>query len=480
VIEPTAAALRGRVGWGVDDQPRDWLEIPRNYRDRDAVIRIFVPQEYSNDMQRYVHGIVDDKLGFGDGDLDVAFLGQGSEPCLEFTHAPTPPASVSFKDVLPLMEQTEPHRPLLGLGRGLAAVYADLEADAPHLLLSMPTNAGKSTFIRNIAAQLVRHGAHVVLCDIKRHSHRWAKGIDAITYLRDVAEIHNALIHLDVEANRRNHVLDDDEHAKFQRLVLIIEEWNTTQDWLQAYWEEIRDKEDPKKSPALKARSALLAMGRGVGVNVVGVFQDATVSAVGNRSDRENFYNRILALYTRQTWKMLVPDVERIPRISPHKGRVQVAPRGAAVTETQVTNFKEDEAREYALSGPASQGPSPLYGFLARGEVGGTVPTDALQDQQAPAALGELPAAGTGVQDTVQGDESAGLMTLREAADEGVGGGVSLESLRAASKRDPEFPTPHGNRGMAKLYDIQELDFWARNRERSGEKISVPRSEDSE
>ncbi|MGW1794259.1 hypothetical protein ACWCO0_25855 [Streptomyces tubercidicus] len=39
--------------------------------------------------------------------------------------------------------------------------------------------------------------------DFKRISHTWARGVPGVTYCRDIAEIHDALIHLAQEGRRR-------------------------------------------------------------------------------------------------------------------------------------------------------------------------------------------------------------------------------------------------------------------------------------
>jgi len=54
---------------------------------------------------------------------------------------------------------------------------------------------------------------------------------------------------------------------------------------------------------------------------------------------------------------------------------------------------------------------------------------------------------------------------LRQAIDRGILT-VSIDSARAAVKRDKEFPEPVGNQGQAKLYDEEALRKWQRNRVR--------------
>lgn len=67
-----------------------------------------------------------------------------------------------------------------------------------------------------------------------------------------------------------------------------------------------------------------------------------------------------------------------------------------------------------------------------------------------------------------QAHPGGGPVGLSEAVRTGVLT-VSLESARAARKRDPEFPEPVGKRGQEMLYDPDALRRWERNRPRSAE-----------
>ncbi|MFD4955802.1 hypothetical protein [Streptomyces sp. NPDC058451] len=94
-------------------------------------------------------------------------------------------------------------------------------------------------------------------------------------------------------------------------------------------------------------------MGRQVRLRVLLVAQSATARAVGGTEMRENFATRILVRYTRNAWRMLVPQVSPIPMPTEHPGRAQVVTGGRA-HETQVLNLSNAEAREWAMSGAHS------------------------------------------------------------------------------------------------------------------------------
>jgi hypothetical protein len=176
----------------------------------------------------------------------------------------------------------------------------------------------------------------------------------------------------------------------------------------------------------------------------------------------------MLARYTANAWKMLVPECTFTPSTR-HPGRAQVCIGGTA-TETQVLFMTQHEARDWALAGrrqthvddpalsampagvAASQAGATL-GFL--GEAGETV---------------ALPAADVARDTDATGDAAdAAAVSLSEASTDRGDAAVDLrlDALRQASRRDPEFPSPVGRRGQARLYAPETLQRWQRNRPRA-------------
>jgi len=62
---------------------------------------------------------------------------------------------------------------------------------------------------------------------------------------------------------------------------IALQSVNATIGQLANYWAEVRDKSDPKKSPAIAAIADLLFMGRSAKVNVLAVAQMLTARAIG-------------------------------------------------------------------------------------------------------------------------------------------------------------------------------------------------------
>ncbi|WP_150242897.1 hypothetical protein [Streptomyces albofaciens] len=88
-----------------------------------------------------------------------------------------------------------------------------------------------------------------------------------MTHRGNIAGLHDVLIRLATELERRldlNGDLDD-----VPRLIVAIDEANTTLRQLARYWETFRHKDDPKTSPAITALEEFLWAGRAARVHVI-------------------------------------------------------------------------------------------------------------------------------------------------------------------------------------------------------------------
>jgi hypothetical protein len=462
-VKPLHVALAPAIGHPLAIRPKGWLSIPRDFGQVEgSQIRLGLPAGFlgTADAKRVIMTALTDKLGIEDGSL--TFHTVGPEPYALVTTSTPPPDRVLFSsaDVRAAVESAREPSPLIGFGRAGSKISADWDADSPHALMSAGSGGGKSTVIRCLFTQGLHHGAIGIVLDLKRISQAWARGLPNVIYCRSIEEIHNMLIALGAEVDRRNELADeladDDGNIPDEaladigpRLEIVCEEMNATANRLAAYWRRIKDKSDPAVSPAVEALGDVLFMGRATRVNVLAVAQMMTARALGGPEARENFATRILARYTVNAWKMLVPEVWPMPKSSRHTGRVQVVNAGVA-RETQVVYFTPKEAREWALSGIVSR--------IAESALDGSqvtrVPASpilATSDNRG----GTVPAL-------------AGPVTLREAVDSGVLT-VSVESARAARKRDPEFPPTAGIRDGAMTYEPAALTSWERNRPRSSD-----------
>jgi hypothetical protein len=438
------------------DNPDAYLSVPVDYATNDeSKILMRFPEGFSGDraVRSEIERIICDKLGISDS--VVSWRTAGREPHVTVQIAPRPPKKVLWKDAIELMEKAPESAPVIGIGPRGVPVAVDLNTESPHVLISGGSGAGKSVVTQTLTAQLMRHGAHVIVLDLKRHSQKWLRGLPNVVYCREPAEMHSALISAAAEGDRRNIIIDDEGEeagAALPRIIILAEEMNATIGALQEYWESVRDKSDSKKSPAVSALGKILFMGRAVRLTVFAIAQMMTARAIGGPEARENFPVRILARYSKNAWQMLVPEIQPMPRQNRHPGRWQVCIAGVA-TETQVTYGKDGQLREWAESECACH---PRTGA-------DSVPTVADQDGGVASVLGQGRL--TVVPEPVGPPELAGV-SLSQAVADGVLS-VPLAVARRESTRDPEFPRSIGRDGSAKLYDPAELMAWQRNRPRA-------------
>jgi hypothetical protein len=300
---------------------------------------------------------------------------------------------------------------------------------------------------------VLSRGGDVLILDLKG-SHRWARGLPGVTYCIEPADMHAALIGTaDLEARRNRQAMEEPEDWNpGPRRLVIFEEMNATIAQLKAYWESVREKGDPKLSPAIQAFRNIMFMGRSAKVNLFGVAQMLTANTTGGPESRENFGIRALARYTANNWKMLAPEVA-MPRKSSVRGRWQFVVAGEA-TETQVVLLTPAEARAIATTG------RPLDLENSPGVPVSPVSATTRVDQGSP---GTVP--GT---DGPTGDSPADPLneplTLREAVDAGIIPGkfdAAKKRLQRARKNSPEFaPVACGKKGLADTYRAGDLIEW--------------------
>jgi hypothetical protein len=347
----------------------------------------------------------------------------------------------------------------LGFSRGRQPVKIDLDGISPHILVSAPTGAGKTTITRTLAAQYMARGARLIVIDAKRMSHRWAREIPGVRYVCDLPDVHTTLCWLAAIGDRRNRAWDpvtlDDDDLDLPRVIVLFEEMNATMGRLREWWAANREPSDPRVSPAQRALGDILFMGRQVRINVFSVAQYATANTMGGTEHRENFTLRILSKLSTQAWKALAGN-HPYQATGDVPGRVYVC-TDTTVTYAQVAMFKEKLTRDWIRGLPA---PPPL-GL----EVANVADIDASSDQGRQVLdVAELPSRPS--------DESR-LVTLPEASIDGTrstpGRGLidaSYDVLRAASWRDQQFPKPVDKKGNAWRYRLAELELWKRNRPR--------------
>jgi hypothetical protein len=489
-VLPLHKALIKPLGLGVRTRPESYLTVPRDFRSNpDALIRVELPDTFASEpgVRASLAEVITSKLPLESP--DVMWRVAGKNPHVIVRQAPAPPAKVDYATAIPHMRTAPDSAPFLGLGIRSKPIAVDLDAESPHVLISASSGGGKSVLARLIMCQVLANGGRVIVLDVKRVSHAWARGLPGVAYCRSPEEIHAALVAVAAEGDRRYDLIDaegEDACDRLPRILVVAEEMNATIARLNRYWGKIRTADDPKISPAVEALGDILFMGRQAREHVLAIAQMMTARALGGPEARENFATRILARYTINAWKMLAPEVWPAPKSSRHAGRVQVVLGGEA-RATQVAFLTADDARSYVVEAQSAMPPEALpQGPTVAAVLGGERPS-VPSAPGAPAVAAEsrlrlvatpepvTPSLGLDLPAPPAEPELVGLAMACEP--DGVLGGavppVTLESARSARKRDPEFPNPITRRGQEMVYDAAELAAWARNRPRAG--VELPR-----
>ena len=78
--------------------------------------------------------------------------------------------------------------------------------DSPHVGLNMGSGGGKTNTSSFGALQFLHRGDIVAIIDAKLISYPWARGLPNVSYAGTIAEIHDLLVGLGAELQRRNEV----------------------------------------------------------------------------------------------------------------------------------------------------------------------------------------------------------------------------------------------------------------------------------
>lgn len=479
VIAPLAEVLASRLN---DSRyvlvPRDYIHVPVDIQDRPT--RIYLPRTYTptDQQEKALAKVVASKVGLVSPSW--TFDLRGENPFMELRPAPAPRDLVLFSDpeIRAMVDNSHDGHPMLGLAPRDVAYSLDLDAEAPHVGMSMATGAGKSVAGRAAIAQVLHNGGIVLVLDRKIVSQAWCKGLPNVRYACTPKEIHDAMIWVSEEIDRRYQNVsqhsdlrgDVDPDLIGPRFLLLVEELNTLEMDIRAWWRDVRVTGDPPTPPALTVLGRFVAMGRQGRMHMIAISQKLTCQSIGGTAARENLSTRILGRATTSTWNMLAPECKvggKYPRTSKVRGRVHVV-YGAEATPVQIIFFDEEEARQYSMSGVVSVFPTgsedhdqvrrsrgPDHRETSSGDLGHPGETSG-RDQDVDPSRRWLHV----VPDSES--ESDDLVVLSDAAERLA---INVDTLRNGKKRDPDFPdaVDEGPRG-AGVYRFSELEAWYQTR----------------
>lgn len=454
-VRPAYMAAQAIAGWSDDEHPSKWLTVAP---DRSLVTaRLPLGWKGEASEQARLSQVLATRLGIESPVIRWQLA--GAKPRLELTRSPPPPGRTVFTDALSVLGRAKPDELVWGRGKRGAWVTTSLSGDSPHVGLSMGSGAGKSVTARLLLAQMLHRGAIGLILDVKMISHAWAARLPNVHIARRPAEIHEALVWLGAEVDRRNEValagVDEDGNVNADvgpRIIVVAEELNATMAMLRSWWRETRSPSDPVRPPSITALDMASFTGRQVKCNIVYIGQRLSDKATGGGGDvRENIGVIAFGRWRASTWKMLAPDFTMPPK-SLTPGRIHVV--SDEVRECQAVLVSPEEAREYALSGTVSPLPAGMPGAPVQA---GATSAAGLSEAGFPASD---PCGATGIRAIATGP-ATGLVSLREAVEARLLGRMSLAAARTARARDTRFPAPSGRDGITDLYDLQALAEWA-------------------
>jgi hypothetical protein len=377
---------------------------------------------------------------------------------VEISGTPLPPDEIDMPALMAAVEAAPLERPVVGWGPD-GPVHIDYVQDSPHVALSGAAGTGKTTLLRFLLAQRMRHGVGVIFLDAKRWSHRWAHNLpdDRAQYWYRVPDMHNSLVALGDELQRRINC-DESELGTFRTLDVVVEEINSLIKMLTAYWRGERkrimneakacqkedmdyDEEDldpPALSPAVAALQFAVNMGRELQIHIHVAAQRLEANVFGSNSGaavRQSFGLKLMAKWDLNLWKMLASGHEYVAWPGGKRGLWGFV-QGSEFVIVRVPDMAMATCLAMATGGQDPSGP-----VLGRQRVATEFGQSRGQERAA-----------------IEGGQRLATILGRLPGQDGPDA-LSLEGLRSASKR-PGFPPAVGQDGVAKLYDVEHVMAW--------------------
>ena len=378
----------------------------------------------------------------------------GAHLTVTITGTPLPPAKVTIEDLAKAIAAAPIARPIVGMSAD-GPEHADLENDSPHVAASGPAGTGKTTMLRFLLAQRMAHGAGLIMVDAKRWSHRWLHKLpeDRCRYAWRVPDIHRTLVAVGEELERRIGC-DEEELGTFREVDVVVEEINSLIKMLAAYWRGERkriiaeakalkemeadydeaDLDPPALSPAIAALQYGVNMGRELQMHFWVAAQRLDANVFGSNTGgavRNSFQLRFIAQWDRKLWAMLMNGLDYVAWPAGPRGLWGFG-QGAEFKIIRVPEMSKDQAIELAMSS-AVHGPVLGVQDWTGGQIEGEVTQAVVQAVRLSEAVDKLP------------------------------GQLKLASVQRASTR-PGFPEAIGQDGVAKLYDLSALIYWAESK----------------
>lgn len=251
-----------------------------------------------------------------------------------------------------------------GVGKDGKWLHADLTGTTPHVLISAPTGWGKTSFISIFVAWIAGRGGTVDICDPKR-----------IGYLDTFSNIPNVRIRTSIETMtdaimtfrddmleryrlREEQGANIEDREQYPVRLLVMDEMGSLIAMMKQYYDEIKERGDPKNPPWLSAIMMILWQGRYAGFHVITGAQQANAQVLINSDARDQYGLKIAAGPTsHNAWGMMFGP--GTPTVNPGQGKGRaVAGVGPELQPVQLAVIDPEQARALALGGRPDPGPN--------------------------------------------------------------------------------------------------------------------------
>jgi hypothetical protein len=440
-----------------------WISIETAPDSSVRSARLELPQGWpadAKDREKLI-AITSTKLGIEAPDTSGSKW-SGPSPVLMLTQSDPPPSLVRYEDVAEAVERSHANEFVVGVGKKGSIARASLSLDSPHFGINMGTGGGKSNLAAFWLVQELRRGAIAMILDSKWFSHPWLikdtggeySQLPNIAYLSSPAELHAGMVWLGQELDRRAQVSRRAVTASGSmradvgpRIIIVAEELNLAAPLIKQYWSDIRDRDDSKRSPALRGLAGVAFAGRALKMHMwlIGQMLTAEVTGTNDSSVKQNVGVWAMARYGVAGWRTAVGDVPMPP--SPDvAGRIQLV-MARSVAEVQTPLMDLALCRELVLAGQVTPCPAGMPGAVTVSRV----PQLAGGPDLSPEVVsGPFPAAAGGA-----------VLGLREAAvSHALHPRTTHNALKMARFRDEEFPEAVGLQGTEKQYRLADLVAW--------------------
>lgn len=373
VLQPLYDALTSLAAYPPLDLPSKWLTVDGEPSDdeiaadeeagtedagADLHVRLSVPTTFAGGVGAKMDILRTVSEHF-EVPLKARWKMRGRSPHVVMTRAPRPPSKVSLADQLELIDaRGSVENLLIGYDDKERPIWHRLDRDGPHILGSMGTGGGKSTFLGGIGSQVLHHGAaHLAICDPKMGaSLPQLEGVPGVTLAVTTETMWWMTHQVRLEMERR-YDAGFSTHAKcvaagVQPIFLFIDELNELIAYSEEMWADLAPKgqKERKKMPFIRDIARLSTQARGARIYLV-IQAQRFGADLFNPTVRDQFMLKATARIEPAAWDSVVA-AGRKPYMAKVPGRGALAISGE-ITPVQYVYGSPDEQRELALRQPA-------------------------------------------------------------------------------------------------------------------------------